>query len=40
MSENTYFAPECIMLVNEYEGVLCASPVELPDSNWFDEKEL
>ena len=40
MSENTYLAPECIMLVNEYEGVLCSSQVELPDSNWFDEKEL
>ena len=28
------------MLVNEYEGVLCSSQVELPDTNWFDEKEL
>jgi hypothetical protein len=40
MSEQKYFAPECILLDTECEGVLCASPVELPDSNWFGEKEL
>mgnify|MGYP003468288842 FL=1 len=40
MSEQKYFAPECILLDTECEGVLCASPVELPDSNWLGEKEL
>lgn len=40
MSEQKYFAPECILLDTECEGVLCASPFELPDSNWFGEKEL
>lgn len=40
MSEQKYFAPECILLDTECEGVLCSSSFELPDSNWIGEKEL
>ena len=40
MSEQKYFAPECILLDTECEGVSCASSFELPDSNWIGEKEL
>ena len=40
MSENTYLAPECIILVTDFEGVLCFSSFTLPGSNWFGEHEL
>ena len=40
MSSNEYVTPECTIFVNEIEGVLCSSPVKLPDSIWFDEEEI
>ena len=40
MSKCTYTSPECLILAEQVEGVICSSPVELPDSNWFDEKEI
>ena len=40
MSENTYCSPDCSILVIEYEGILCSSPLVLPESNWFEEEDL
>jgi len=39
MNDKHYVSPEVKLISVNPEGLLCSSPMQLPDVNWQDEQE-